>query len=396
MSINILKKGLSATIMLAMIITTTFGLNDTKAIASTTADVNSNLNTATETFVNRLNQIPQNFIFNQNLKRGTPVSPDVQYLKWVLNSDTRTALTDNPNMTMNELTSAFGPLTEDAVKRFQTVYRSEILDPQGIANATGVVGKGTRQKLNSLLTKSRLVTNYSNVLNTALTQRMASSDYSSNNNYNNTSGNTNTVDFSYLNPLNLDAIFSSYTATEISTSTTQYSEASALAASSSDSSLNQDNNQTANDNNTNTQTSTSTNTDTASTTSATSTTGTKTKSVGVGGTVGGTGSNTDPNAILSKSPAPGVLAPYTVIGVTALISGDFVGAAVASYLSGKGGGASGIKGLVSDYASTLSMGKVGSSATVSKSGSNSSGSTGGGSSGGLLLAGGALAAGGMM
>jgi hypothetical protein len=152
----------------------------------------NSLNFETKNFVGRLNQLPQNFTFDKNLKRGTPVSPDVQYLKWILNSDTRTALTDNPNMTLTELTSAFGPITESAVKRFQTVYKSEILDPQGITSATGVVGKGTRQKLNSLLSKSRVFINNTNNTNTSVNNT---------NYYNNSNYNTNTnryVDFSNI------------------------------------------------------------------------------------------------------------------------------------------------------------------------------------------------------
>ena len=168
-----------------------FALNFHHLEAQTnTQNIYSTLNTETRTFVNRLNQLPQNFTFNQTLKRGTPVSPDVQHLKWILNSDTRTALTDNPNMTLTELTSAFGPITEAAVKKFQTLYRSEILDPQGITNATGIVGKGTRTKLNWLLNQSRGIAK--------------SIDYNTVNNYavgsnNNPSYNNNYVDFSYFN-----------------------------------------------------------------------------------------------------------------------------------------------------------------------------------------------------
>ncbi len=129
-------------------------VNGTGAISQNVYNY-AELNLSTKTFVNRLNQLPQYFTFNGNLKRTQAVLPDVKYLKWVLNSDPRTALTDNPNMTLEELNSSFGPITEAAVKKFQTLYRSEILDPQGIANATGIVGVATRKKINWLLSQSR-------------------------------------------------------------------------------------------------------------------------------------------------------------------------------------------------------------------------------------------------
>lgn len=297
--------------------------------ADTSKSVYDNLNTETKNFVNRLNQIPQNFIFNQILKNGYSVSPDVQYLKWILNSDTRTSLTDNPNMTMDQLTSFYGPITENAVKRFQTLYRSEILDPQGIVNPTGIVGEATRIKLNSLLTKSRLIVNYNDVLNTALNQRSGS---------NNSATSSSGVDFSYLAPLNLDTIFSNYSKTNISTSTEEYKSAMNMVASSSNN-------------------------------------GAWTKSSTSAGNDSAMGAS-DPNAILSQSPAPGVVAPYTMIGVVALMSGDFLGANIASYLSGKGTGLTGAKNLISDYTSTLSGGTIGGN------------KSGGGGSAGALIGGG--------
>lgn len=41
----------------------------------------------------------------------------------------------------------FGPLTRDAVARFQTKYRQEILSSQGFSQPTGIVGTKTRAKL---------------------------------------------------------------------------------------------------------------------------------------------------------------------------------------------------------------------------------------------------------
>jgi len=161
-------------------------------VSASSIDSYNFLNVETKNFVNRLNEIPQTFTFDKNLRRRAPISPDVQNLKWILNSDTRTALTDNPNMALSELTSAYGPITESAVKKFQTIYRSEILDPQGIKNATGIVGKGTRQKLNWLLSQSRSLYNTANDASVNNANNYNNSNYYTNN-YTN-----NFVDFSNI------------------------------------------------------------------------------------------------------------------------------------------------------------------------------------------------------
>ena len=349
MKINFRKKALLLTAILLLVSILDFNyLKAQTASQSTYPDTYNNLNSETKLFVNRLNQLPQSFIFNKNLKRGTPTSPDVQYLKWILNSDPRTALTDNPNMTLQELTSAFGPITEAAVKRFQTLYRSEILDPQKIANATGIVGNATKQKLNSLLTKSRLIANYSNVLNSALYARSTNTinnnpGFNSNttnysNSYTNTNSN-NSVDFSYLNSLNLDTIFNNYSS--ISTSSTNYNTALIVVASSSDQAR-----------------------------ANASTTGNRSSH-----------SNNNSNNGSNNSSMGGVMSPMTLIGVTALLSGDFVGSSITAYLNGNGTGITGATNLLKDAGSSLSGGML----SGSGGSSNGSGSSSGGAGGAMGL-----------
>ncbi len=49
------------------------------------------------------------------------------------------------------ITGFFGPLTRQAVIRFQEKYRAEILSPSGLQAGTGFVGPATRAKINQLL-----------------------------------------------------------------------------------------------------------------------------------------------------------------------------------------------------------------------------------------------------
>lgn len=88
--------------------------------------------------------------FKQDLFQGMS-SDDVKCLQIILNSaaDTQLALT-GPGSSGNE-TNYFGPLTTQAVIKFQNKYKAEILTPIGLSVGTGYVGSMTKAKLNQLI-----------------------------------------------------------------------------------------------------------------------------------------------------------------------------------------------------------------------------------------------------
>lgn len=104
-------------------------------------------------FLSIFNYSSANFIFSTNLKQGDR-SQDVKNLQIFLNSQPDTVITSNgPGSPGNE-TDYFGNLTKNAVIKFQNKYKSEVLTPVGLNNGTGFVGPLTRQKINSLSSKT--------------------------------------------------------------------------------------------------------------------------------------------------------------------------------------------------------------------------------------------------
>lgn len=91
--------------------------------------------------------------FTRNLRQGDR-GEDVRALQVILNSDSKTRITESgPGSPGNE-TDYFGALTKAAVARFQERYSQEILIPNGLFSGTGFVGGSTRAKLNALGTTS--------------------------------------------------------------------------------------------------------------------------------------------------------------------------------------------------------------------------------------------------
>ncbi len=99
-------------------------------------------------------QIPNDFIFTMDMYNGLDNS-QVKMLQVFLNGDSRTVVNQSgPGSAGNE-TTYFGNATENAVSRFQTIYKSVILDPIGFSSPTGIIGPRSRSVLNKILDNLR-------------------------------------------------------------------------------------------------------------------------------------------------------------------------------------------------------------------------------------------------
>ncbi|PIR82136.1 hypothetical protein COU20_04020 [Candidatus Kaiserbacteria bacterium CG10_big_fil_rev_8_21_14_0_10_59_10] len=112
--------------------TTTPGIPDTGAPATATVNV------------------PSTFRFNQDLRVGSS-GTDVLYLQRILNAYPASRLANTGPGSPGQETSMFGPLTEDAVTRFQIHFAADILHPLDLTTGTGFVGPSTRAKLDQLI-----------------------------------------------------------------------------------------------------------------------------------------------------------------------------------------------------------------------------------------------------
>lgn len=89
-------------------------------------------------------------LFTDDLAYGD-VGEDVRRLQRLLNEDPRTRVAQVGSGAPGSETTFFGVRTLEAVKRYQALYRAEILDPADVAAPTGYVGPSTRAHMNSTL-----------------------------------------------------------------------------------------------------------------------------------------------------------------------------------------------------------------------------------------------------
>lgn len=90
----------------------------------------------------------------KNLRLGD-VGPEVKELQKFLNQDFRTVIAQNGLGSRNQETEYFGVLTQNAVIRFQELYKNDVLTPAGLLRGTGVVGQYTRSKIQSLTNQGK-------------------------------------------------------------------------------------------------------------------------------------------------------------------------------------------------------------------------------------------------
>jgi peptidoglycan hydrolase-like protein with peptidoglycan-binding domain len=95
-------------------------------------------------------QVPGSFRFSVPLAKGTR-SEEVRRLQQFLNTHGFTVASGTELGAPGNESDLFGLLTEDAVKRFQAVYASEILVPSGLTAPSGFFGPSSIKKANALL-----------------------------------------------------------------------------------------------------------------------------------------------------------------------------------------------------------------------------------------------------
>ncbi|MEX1087403.1 MAG: peptidoglycan-binding protein [Candidatus Paceibacterota bacterium] len=90
------------------------------------------------------------YTFTRNLTVGS-TGEEVRQLQIFLNQDSDTRLATVGAGSPGQETSYFGPITRNAVVRFQTKYASDVLLPLGLSSATGFWGPSSRAMANELI-----------------------------------------------------------------------------------------------------------------------------------------------------------------------------------------------------------------------------------------------------
>ncbi len=106
----------------------------------------------------------QSLTLNKNLRQGD-TGADVYQLQIFLNKDLRTRIASQGPGSPGSETNYFGALTLDAVRRFQSLYSQDVLQPAGLVVPSGYVGPLTRAKIQALTgsTSSQLSTTPSSI-----------------------------------------------------------------------------------------------------------------------------------------------------------------------------------------------------------------------------------------
>jgi len=113
--------------------------------------------------------------FFRNLRLGD-FGDDIKELQKILNSESDTAVAVLGEGSLGQETNYFGLKTEQAVIKFQSKYKDEILIPNGLSFPTGFVGPATRQKLNNLISANSNNQNIVTNTQSPITNKIPSSD----------------------------------------------------------------------------------------------------------------------------------------------------------------------------------------------------------------------------
>lgn len=89
------------------------------------------------------------YVFSEEFRLGSR-GEGVLNLQKILNTNEETRIAQSGPGSLGAETEYFGKLTESAVKKFQDLYAEDILEPQDLSSASGVVDGLTQEKLNEI------------------------------------------------------------------------------------------------------------------------------------------------------------------------------------------------------------------------------------------------------
>ncbi len=157
---KLVKKIVVSAVVAAMVATVAVPTAQAQTAAELQAQIQSLLNTIAQLqaqisslsggTTGGVTGIPAGFTFTRNLSQGSSGS-DVMYLQILLNANAATRVATTGAGSPGQETQFLGPLTANAVSRFQTTYASTVLAPLGLTSGTGFFGASSRAKANALV-----------------------------------------------------------------------------------------------------------------------------------------------------------------------------------------------------------------------------------------------------